>query len=257
MDAVMCYRKRFFSIVSTLVLVACTHFSVPETFHFQEIPTSFFSIASWQKITDIEKPIRIYFEGDGYAFNAHGRVSQNPTPRGTTLREIAFNDPAPNVVYLARPCQYLQNDRCDKRYWTDARYAPEIIVSTAQAIQSFSSHLPMIFIGYSGGAQVSGLVAVTNPQFKVKKLVTIAGNLDHSVWTKKYHLDPLVGSMDLRDYRERYLMFDQIHFVGDKDTVIDPSLVKDFVGSKVPVVTIKGVRHAEGWQAIRQQIYSQ
>ncbi|MBR2299926.1 MAG: hypothetical protein IJ870_05075 [Alphaproteobacteria bacterium] len=70
---------------------------------------AFFKIASWQKITDKNAPYKIYIEGDGFAFNAHGSPTTNPTPKNTFLRQIAFNDPSKNVVYLARPCQYVND----------------------------------------------------------------------------------------------------------------------------------------------------
>lgn len=53
------------------------------------------------KINDINGDYRIYIEGDGYTFNAHGHQSRNPTPRGELMRELSFNDKSSNVIYLA------------------------------------------------------------------------------------------------------------------------------------------------------------
>ncbi|MDD7312777.1 MAG: alpha/beta hydrolase, partial [bacterium] len=64
-------------------------------------------MASWQKITHPTAPYKIYIEGDGHAFNAHGQPTGNPTPKGTLVRELAFGDNHENVIYLARPCQYV------------------------------------------------------------------------------------------------------------------------------------------------------
>lgn len=55
---------------------------------------------------------KIYIEGDGRAFDIDGQPTSDPTPRGTMLREIAFGDTHPNVVYLGRPCQFVTNSAC-------------------------------------------------------------------------------------------------------------------------------------------------
>lgn len=47
-----------------------------------------------------------------------------------------------------------------KRHWTSARFAPEIIRSTAEAIKQIANRNEVILIGFSGGAQVAGLVRI-------------------------------------------------------------------------------------------------
>ena len=86
--------------LSVLFLFACSSIKVPDDFVYKEIKTRTFTLASWQKITQPQGVYKIYIEGDGYAFNAYGKPTQDPTPRGALLREIAFADPSPNVVYL-------------------------------------------------------------------------------------------------------------------------------------------------------------
>ena len=107
-------KTRLLFAFASLLLAGCASFSAPESFRYREIDTEFFRLASWQKLTDVSKPLRVYIEGDGYAFNAHGRPSSNPTPRETDFRALAFGDPHANVVYLARPCQYVEDSRCNR-----------------------------------------------------------------------------------------------------------------------------------------------
>ena len=116
-------KTRLLFAFASLLLAGCASFSAPESFRYQEIDTEFFRLASWQKLTDAFQPVRIYIEGDGYAFNAHGRPSSNPTPRETDFRALAFGDPHANVVYLARPCQYVEDSRCNRSYWSTARFS--------------------------------------------------------------------------------------------------------------------------------------
>ena len=120
------------------LLSGCSSIAVPPSYVYKEIPTRDFTLASWQKITDPFGTYKIYIEGDGYAFNAHGRATQDPTPKGILMRELAFGDDSPNVVYLARPCQYVKSPICSKRHWTTARFAPEVINAEYEAIKNLS-----------------------------------------------------------------------------------------------------------------------
>ena len=123
-------------LVTLLFLTGCTTIKVPANFVYKEVETRDFTLASWQKVTNPAAPYKIYIEGDGYAFNARGKATQDPTPRGTLVRELAFGDDSPNVIYLARPCQYIKSPICSKRHWTTARFAPEVINAEYEAIKN-------------------------------------------------------------------------------------------------------------------------
>ncbi len=239
-------------------LTSCqTTYQAPTDFTYQEIETSFFKIASWQKITSKNAPYKIYIEGDGYAFNANGLPTTNPTPKSTFLRQIAFNDPSKNVVYLARPCQYISDEKCEKKYWTTARFSEKVISSEADAAYQTAQKNNVIFIGFSGGAQVAGLVAVLNKNINTKKIITIAGNLDHQTWTKSFNLKPLDESLSLSDYKQEFLRLPQIHYVGTADTTVPLKITKDFIGSAAPIIEVQGATHNNGFEGIYQQIYAQ
>ena len=104
------------ALIILFFVAGCTAIKAPTDFVYKEIPTRGFMLASWQKITEPFGTYKIYIEGDGYAFNAHGRATQDPTPRGTLVRELAFGDNNPNVIYLARPCQYVKSPICSTRH---------------------------------------------------------------------------------------------------------------------------------------------
>ena len=139
--------------VILFLLLGCRGVEVPPTYVYKEIPTKEFKLASYQKITSPKGVYKIYIEGDGHAFNAHGRATQDPTPRGMLVRELAFKDKSPNVVYLARPCQYVKSEICSKRHWTTARFAPEVINAEYEAVREIAGKNPVILIGFSGGAK--------------------------------------------------------------------------------------------------------
>ncbi len=240
-----------------LFLTGCTTFIVPDNFVYKEIDTQQFTLASWQKVTNPTAPYKIYIEGDGYAFNAHGRATQDPTPKGTLMRELALGDDSPNVVYLARPCQYVKSPICSRRYWTNARFAPEVINAEYAAVKQVAGDNPVILIGFSGGAQVAGLIASVKPGLNVKKIITIAGNLDHLAWTQYHDLPPLNESMNLASYRKQFVQIPQIHYVGRDDEVIPSVLVRKFVGKDDLIIEVNQASHNKGWKEIYQKVWNE
>ena len=242
------------ALIILFFVAGCTAIKAPTDFVYKEIPTRDFTLASWQKITDPFGTYKIYIEGDGYAFNAHGRATQDPTPKGTLVRELAFGDNNPNVVYLARPCQYIKSPICSKRHWTTARFAPEVINAEYAAVKQIAGDNPVILIGFSGGAQVAGLIASAKPGLNVKKIITIAGNLDHLAWTQYHNLPPLNESMNLESYRKQFAKIPQIHYVGSNDKVMPPVLVREFVGKSGNIIEVGGAMHNSGWEEIYSQI---
>ena len=240
-----------------LFLAGCSTITVPADFVYKEIETRDFTIATWQKVTNPAAPYKIYIEGDGYAFNAHVRATQNPTPRGTLVRELVFGDNSPNVIYLARPCQYVKSPICSKRHWTTARFAPEVINAEYEAIKNIVANNPVILIGFSGGAQVAGLAATAKPGLNVKKVITIAGNLDHLAWTQYHNLPPLNESMNLESYRKQFAKIPQIHYVGSNDEVMPPILVREFIKDDDLIIEVGGASHNEGWENIYNKVWSE
>ena len=238
------------TLLLLLLLSGCHSITVPDSFTYKEIETDTYKLASWQKITDTKSPIRIYIEGDGYAFNHAGQPTNNPTPHGTFLREIAFNDPNQNVVYLGRVCQYVDDKRCSQKDWTTGRFSQDIINSTAQAIKKVSGKQEIILVGYSGGALLSGLIINQNPEMPVKKWFTLAGVLNHSKWTENLNLPPLKDSIDLKTLPN----IPQLHLIGDKDTTVSYKLTESLVDSK-NLVVIPGATHDKGYTSYLSSVY--
>lgn len=244
-------------LITLLFLAGCSTITAPADFVYKEIPTRDFTLASWQKITEPSGAYKIYIEGDGHAFNAHGRATQDPTPKGILVRELAFGDDSPNVIYLARPCQYVKSPVCSQRHWTTARFAPEVINAEHAAVKQIADDNPVILIGFSGGAQIAGLVASAKPGLNVKKVITIAGNLDHLAWTQYHNLPPLDESMNLESYRKQFAKIPQIHYVGSNDEVMPPILVREFIKNDDLIVEVGGASHNKGWEEIYPEIWSE
>ena len=235
----------------------CSSVVIPPEFVYKEIKTDAFSLASWQKITNPQDTYKIYIEGDGYAYNEYGRATQDPTPRGTLVRELAFTDKNANVIYLARPCQYIKSSICSQRHWTTARFSPEVINAEYQAVKEITGNSPVVLVGFSGGAQVVGLISSAKQGLNVKKIITIAGNLDHQSWIEYHNLLPLNESLNLADYYTNFIKIPQIHYVGKKDDIIPPHLIEKFIKNNAPVIIVPKASHNSGWLDIFLKVQSE
>ena len=249
--------KIFFSIFIILILNGCATKNPLTDFQFQTVTAPPYVIASWYRIDAPKDDLRIYIEGDGHSFDAYNNPTNNPTPRSNFLRNIAAKDPNPNVVYLARPCQYFQTSTCSQEDWTSGRFSPTIVNSMEKTILSLAKKAnanKIILIGYSGGAQIAGLVAVKHPE-KIKKVITIAGVLDQQAWTSYHGDSPLYQSLNLKDYQDTFNQIPQKHFIGEKDKVVPNHLTKEFVKNPDQIVLVKKANHQDGFEKIYQEIY--
>lgn len=239
-----------------LLLNGCMTITIPDEFVYKEVQTRNFKLASWQKITNPYAVFKVYIEGDGHSFDSYGRPTGNPTPKGTLLREIAFGDKSHNVIYMARPCQFVKDANCSQRHWTSARFAREVVEAEFEAVSKIVGGNEVVLIGFSGGAQVAGLISVAKVGLNVKKIVTIGGNLDHLAWTDWHNLSGLSESLNLADYKKEYFKIPQVHFVGKKDMVVPKELVYEFVGDSGRVVEVDAT-HSSGWEDIYQLVWDE
>ncbi|MCB5188862.1 alpha/beta hydrolase [Methylobacillus caricis] len=200
--------------------------------------------------------LTIYIEGDGLAWVNSYTPSFDPTPRNPLALKLALDDPNHHAVYLARPCQYVDaEDRknCSTRYWTNERFAPAVVASIDRAITQLKQRygaLHLVLVGYSGGGAVAALVAAR--RHDIKKLITVAGNLDTAAWTSQQQLSPLTGSLNPADAWPQLASVPQLHYAGEHDNVIGPVLTKSyqnrFPREKLPeIVIIPGFDHYCCW----------
>lgn len=203
-----------------------------DDFVYMPVRTGEFDIVTYRKISDANAPVRIYIEGDGHAFDATGAPTDNPTPRGDTVRQMAMRDRAPNVAYMARPCQYIMSDACSVSDWTSGRFAPRVISAMSDAVRYVAGDRPIVLIGYSGGALVSGLIITQNPDLNVSQWVTVGGVLNHGDWSRYFNDTPLSDSIDLDELPR----VPQCHFVASRDGVVPRGLSEKWTHNKMIVV---------------------
>ena len=135
-----------FLLLGVCFFSCAKNIAIPNEFNYKEVSAGTYTLASWQKISNDKSPIHIYIEGDGNSFNRYGYPTNDPTPNGTFLREIAFNDPNENVVYLARPGQFVKDQNKNQIDWTTGRFSEKIVDSVSLAIEELSDTKPIILI---------------------------------------------------------------------------------------------------------------
>lgn len=249
--------KKYIILLILIFLNGCAGKNVLSDYRFQTQTVPPYTIASWFKIEAPKEVLRIYIEGDGNAFNVKGQPTDNPTPKDTFVRTLAANDTNPNVAYLGRPCQYLQTGVCSQKDWTGGRFSKEIVESMERAVLNLmkkASAKKVVLIGFSGGAQIAGLIAVENSD-KIQEVITIAGVLDHQAWTDYHGDEALTDSLNLMDKKKQFDKIPQRHFVGEKDKVVPPELIQEFVLNENTIILVPKATHNKGFEKIAKDLY--
>ena len=212
--------------------------------------TKNFKIFTLQKITNQSEPIRIYLEGDGKAFINKYTISQNPTPTSYFLINLIAQDDSPNIIYIARPCQFIDDKKCEEKYWTNARFSKEIIDSLNEVLANFSKN-KIELIGYSGGGAIALYLADRNNN--ILNLRTIAGNLDHEKFSEIHEVSKLDLSLQNKDLNfSKLAKIPQIHFIGSEDKIIPRVIVESYL-KKLPIkncariIDVNKANHWSGW----------
>lgn len=236
-------------LLTSLLLSACALPPRADNFEAKRIETGYFSIAVWEKNT-IKKgePLRIYFEGDG-----------DPNPTHKVAFDLAKADSTSNVVYVARPCQWVDDKICKQKpeIYKEARFHTEIM----QEMQELTEYLirkhkaPSVdLIGYDGGAVVALTMA---PRVPTNRVITIAGITDVNAYNV-YHDLPEMDDEDTENPAQNLAALapiPQIHYVGKEDNVTPRRLVERFVArmrnpKSAVVKTVPGVNHTN-WEGVK------
>ena len=197
------------------------------------IDTGMFRLATFYRGMDHQNSaLAVYIEGDGYAWKQKFLLSNDPTPIDPVALKLAAKDPSPVVLYIARPCQYLSPEElkeCNPKYWSTHRFAEEVIHSVNEAVDwgvRKSGAAKVNLYGYSGGGAVAALVAARRSD--VNRLITIAANLDHVLWTRLQGISPLSGSLNPADATDKLKNIPQVHYAGSEDKIVPVSILESY-----------------------------
>jgi predicted esterase len=272
MSLMMKFPSKLFGVRTYLVLIcllsACNRldltkrlttaddFAKSNGFRKEFVQADGFSFTAYSKVNDPKQPYNIYIEGDGLAFLNRYTVSDNPTPTKLMLFKLASLDKRPNVIYLARPCQFTSlefNPKCnDPKYWTSDRLSEESVAAMNQAVAKLSQSKPVNLVGFSGGGAIAVLIAARNT--KVSTIITIAGNLDHVAFNSHHHYSPMHNSLNPIDYAAKVKHIPQLHISGSKDTRVPSFITQSYVATSasqcVQGEIIQGASHETGWDKV-------
>ncbi|EJL83660.1 hypothetical protein PMI16_04125 [Herbaspirillum sp. CF444] len=221
-----------------------------------QVQAGAFVLTSYLRITRTDRPLTVYIEGDGLAWRSRHQPSEDPTPRRALGLSLAVADTAPNVVYLARPCQFTPmsaNSRCAVTYWTDRRYSEEVVASMNAAVTQYLHRLPgqrVNLVGYSGGGALAVLIAARRQD--VASLRTVAGNLDHAAVNRLHQVSQMPDSLNAIDVAARVAAIPQLHVSGADDKVVPTFVARSFVaavGSCAQLRVVDGMAHESDWAA--------
>ncbi|MEI7614154.1 MAG: alpha/beta hydrolase [Betaproteobacteria bacterium] len=174
--------------------------------------------------------LTVYIEGDGAAWITPYHPPSDPTPRQPTALAMAASDPSDAVIYLGRPCQYLDDihlAECSVPWWTHQRFAPEVLRAYEQGLNSLkaeSGAQTFRLVGYSGGGVIAALLALRRND--VDALITVASPLATGEWIRSKGLSPLSGSID--PLSEPGVLPPAIFWTGSRDEVVPISSVELF-----------------------------
>ena len=220
------------------------------------IPTKTFKLVGYHRFRTNSPDIIVYIEGDGFAWLDRYTISRNPTPLNPVALKLATVDESENVLYLGRPCQYVDINyerRCTNKYWTSHRFSQDVLDSYDQALSKISNKIngaKFHLVGFSGGGAIATLLSEKRED--IATLRTIAGNLDHAALNYTRKVSQLNGSLNPISIATKLQMMPQIHYSGGNDKVIPSWISKNFstaVGrsSCVKTITVPGATHIDGW----------
>lgn len=220
-----------------------------------QVQADSFVLTSFYHITRPDLPLTVYIEGDGFAWRTRSQPSTDPTPHKPIGLELASVDPAPNRLYLARPCQYTPmaaNPRCAVVYWTSKRFAEEVVAAIDQAVSDYARQVPgqkINLVGYSGGGAIAVLIAAR--RHDVATLRTVAGNLDTAEVNRLHRVTPMPESLNPIDVASNIRNVPQIHYYGSDDQIVPGDIALRFAnavgGRCTQVREVVGMGHDSDW----------
>lgn len=200
--------------------------------------------------------LHVYIEGDGRPWVTPRSIARDPTPRSPLLNQLMAADPAP-ALYLGRPCYFDTGDAAcdDAKWWTSHRYAAEVVDSLHQALAGYAHRYDsLVLIGHSGGGTLAYLMSTQRDD--VAALVTLAGNLNVSLWTQQHGYTPLTGSLDPAQRPALKDSIKQRHYRGTQDERISPAMITSVTGHQpnARYIEIEGADHSCCWASHWPQI---
>jgi pimeloyl-ACP methyl ester carboxylesterase len=197
--------------------------------------------------------LHVYIDGDGSPYLDRWTVAADPTPRNPLMLRLMALDSAP-AVYVGRPCYagLATDPPCSPLDWTLGRFSERVVDSLATVIEqqrAATGASGLALFGHSGGGTLAVLIAARLPD--VRRVITLAGNLDPDAWADLHEYTRLTASLNPVRLGPLPITIEQLHFAGARDRVMPPALIETAAGQLGArgVAVLPDVAHATGWEA--------
>jgi len=206
------------------------------------IKTKHLSFQVWEKSIQEGDDLRLYIEGDG-----------TPAPDRPIAFELADRDPNLNVIYISRPCQYVDCAECQNpALWQEERFNEELVNEMKSLIiylsHKYKSHA-IDLIGYDGGGTMAMLLATRIP---VRRVITVGGILDTKTYATEQGIT--LNGLNPMSFRELLSAIPQLHYVGSSDTKTPSYMAEHFVNRlnnprSAVIKAVPGATHTD-WRGL-------
>jgi len=223
----------------------------------RDIPGQIFMFESRERVYKKYAPATLYIEGDGMPYLSADAVNSDPTPEDPVALRLAAQDSSPNVIWMARPCQYNKSwskgGACPSEYWTSKRFAPEVIDDYETALDNIKSRYGITsfnLVGYDGGAAIASILAAKRSD--VLSLRTVAGNLDPKTTAVLHKVGYSEDSLSPVDFAPGLANIPQRHFLGKMDRFTPPAVYNSYAqnvvdGHCMNATMVDNADHVLGW----------
>lgn len=175
--------------------------------------------------------ITVVIEGDGLAWVRPTQPSDNPTPLDPAGFHLAAQY-RPGTIYLARPCQFVNDPKCAVRFWTDDRFTPSVINTYMFILNSLKANNPAAqfdLVGYSGGAYIAAILGAQRSD--VRSITSVAGVIYVPAWTAFHDVTPLNNVMPIEQVLNSTKEIRVKHICGMRDDVAPCLLAEEVIES--------------------------
>jgi len=216
--------------------------------------TKYFDIFSVSSIGDCKNnQITIYIEGDGLSWITKNILSKNPTPSNPIALKLMMQDNSKCKIYLSRPCQYTNIEKCENKFWNEARFSNDVIKAYIEILDSIKrdyKNSSFKLIGYSGGGAIATILSAKRED--ITFLITVAGNLDIEKWINTHNISKLNESLNPADFTKNLENLHQIHLIADDDKNISIDIFLSFKNrfensKNVKHKIFNDFTHSKGW----------
>ena len=202
------------------------------------------------------RQLHVYIEGDGRPWSSRITRAEDPTPARALTLDLMSMDESP-AIYLGRPCYFLRRDAIceDDRWWTSHRYSEKVVESMNHVLDKYAGDYDSVrLVGHSGGGTLAYLMTAARED--VDALVTLAANLNVSMWVRQHRYAPLYASLSPAKLPPLPASVRQAHYLGSLDTNVRPDMIRSVVAQQpsATVHILPGLDHVCCWDKVWPEI---